>query len=60
MHSPASAAPWPPKQIPLAADWQRVLELAGAVTHARFKAVAFVQHATTNTQVRVRPLAVAS
>ena len=37
-------------QIPLAAEWQGLLELAGVATHALFTPLAFVEHATTNSQ----------
>lgn len=46
-----------PGEIPLAADWQRLLELAGVATHAMFQPVAFLESPSTNTQAggRGRP-----
>ncbi len=38
-------------QIPLAADWREVLDLAGVAAHARFKPVAYIENTTTDTEV---------
>lgn len=50
-------APNPPRfprhpQIPLAADWQQLLSLAGVVPDAMLTQVAFVENEGTNTQAR--------
>ncbi|KAL4452452.1 hypothetical protein ABPG75_008114 [Micractinium tetrahymenae] len=42
-----------PGQIPLAADWREVLELAGVAAHAMFKPVAYIENATTDTEAWV-------
>ncbi|PSC72147.1 Phospholipase A(1) chloroplastic [Micractinium conductrix] len=40
-----------PGEVPLKADWRSLLDLAGVAAHAMFTPVAFVENATSNTQV---------
>ena len=45
--------PLPSLQIPLAAEWQEVLQLAGVAAHAAFRPVAYIENAATNSQAYV-------
>jgi hypothetical protein len=40
-------------QIPLAAEWREVLDMAGIATHDMLQPVAFIEHETTDTQAWV-------